>query len=297
MNINWKNRALQRQLAYKKALGLKSSGLHGGIEYEHILSNEDAGNGKNFYCHNDPKEWNSLQYWAEKSKGKKVNFSGAGLKNMLRSEHIPYNLFYPLEKIRLQQPKKLHEFLEGLCSKQFHKVNKIKIEYASDLHKNELLKDNTSFDVYIEYQNGEKICGLGIEVKYTEKSYPYGTTEKERMWDDKSLYNELSRRSEIYKKDAFQILRTKQLKQAWRNHLLGLKLLEIGKLHEFHSVHLYPERNTYQANMCEEYIGCLKEEHKQSFLPITFEQFIETAEEVFTESTQHKWIKYLKERY
>lgn len=299
MKINWKNRALKRQLAYKKEIGLKSSGLHGGIEYEHILSNKDAGNGNFFYCHKDLKEWNNLQSWAEKSKGKKINLLGAGLKNMLRSEHIPYNLFYPLEKLRLQQSKKLNEFLEGLCPKQIHvdKVNKIKIEYASDLHKSQLLEDNTSFDVYIEYQNGEKICGLGIEVKYTEKSYPYGRTEKERMWDDKSLYNVLSRRSGIYKKEAFQILRTKQLKQAWRNHLLGLKLLELGKLHEFHSVHLYPESNTYQANMCEEYIECLKEEDKQSFLPITFEQFIETAEEVFSENTQHKWIKYLKERY
>ena len=61
MEINWKNKALQRQLAYKKELGLKSSGLHGGIEYKHILSNKDAEDGKNFYCHNDPKEWNSLQ--------------------------------------------------------------------------------------------------------------------------------------------------------------------------------------------------------------------------------------------
>jgi len=165
-----------------------------------------------------------------------------------------------------------------------------------EANKRELLDDNTSFDIYIDYKNGEEICGLGIEVKYTEKSYPFGKTEKERMWDDKSLYNQLSKNSGVYKKEALHKLRTTKLKQAWRNHLLGIKLLELKKLNKFYSVHLYPKANTYQANMCKEYIGCLKEEQQQSFIPITFEHFIETAEKVFTNFKHRKWIKYLKDR-
>ena len=186
MKINWKNRALKRQLAYKKEIGLKSSGLHGGIEYEHILSNKDAGNGNFFYCHKDLKEWNNLQSWAEKSKGKKINLLGAGLKNMLRSEHIPYNLFYPLEKLRLQQSKKLNEFLEGLCPKQIHvdKVNKIKIEYASDQYDALVEADalaimtewalfrTPSFDAMAKLMNGKNIFdGRNLyDLDYVQKS-------------------------------------------------------------------------------------------------------------------------------
>lgn len=300
MKSAWKHTALQRQLKYKQHLGITASGTHGGKLCKHILSDVDASHGANYYCHSDPQEWKRLREWAEQDKGKNVNFQGEGLKNLLRSEHIPYNLFYPLVKTRSQHSNLLHQFMEQLFQNHLHvdKVHRIKIEFASTLHKSKLLDDNTSFDAYIEYQDGAMKCGLGIEVKYTEKSYPYGATEKKRMFDeDHSLYKELTRRSGIYKSKAILALREKKLKQAWRNHLLGLRLVELGEVDQFHSVHLYPNGNSYQKEVCTAYLECLKDEHKHSFIPITFEKFNDIAGEIFTDPEHIDWIKYLRLRY
>jgi hypothetical protein len=299
MAKSWYKVAKEKQINFKENfLGLTESGTYGKdkISYKNILSDEDAATGANFYTYNKTNEWISLQNWANEDRRRKVNFFNSGLKNMLRSEHIPYNLFYPLEKLRKEQPNKLNEFLEYLFDKKIKvdKVTRIKIEFASDLDKNELLNDNTSFDAYIEYLDKDALCGLGIEVKYTEKSYPYGDSEKTNMLNDNSEYNKLTRNSGYYKPNSHLKLREKKLKQPWRNHLLGIKLLELHKIQKFTSVHIYPEGNTYQEDVCKEYTACLSDDHKDSFIPITFEKFINTAENIFT---SNDWITYLKNRY
>jgi len=227
-------------------------------------------------------------------------FIGAGYANMLRSEHIPFNFIYPLEKLRESNPDLLNTFLETLFNGRIKvdKVHRIKIEFASDLPKHKLLDDNTSFDAYIEYQDGENKCGLGMEIKYTEKSYPYGKTEKDRMFNQEdSEYNRLSHDSKFYEKDRIAELKLDDLKQIWRNHLLGIKLLALGELDKFHSVHIYPEGNIYQKEASAKYLKCLVEAKKQSFVPITFEKFIEVADSVLTSAEHKAWIKYLKDRY
>lgn len=299
MEKNWKNQALEIQLKFKKeTLKLTTSGTFGkqNKEYENILSDTDAKNGANFYCHNNSEEWQLLKDWAKLDNGKRVDFTGAGLKNMLRSEHIPYNMFFPLEKIRTSEPEALNSFIEKLLDNtiKVDKVSRIKIEFASDLDKSKLLDDNTSFDAYIEYLDGDKKCGLGIELKYTEKSYPYGNTEQKRMWDANSEYNKLSVRSGYYKSNKIEKLRDNTLKQLWRNHLLGIKLVDVNELNQFHSVHIYPEGNIYQKDACDMYIDCLNDEKKQSFVPVTFEKFTSVAKDAFGNQS---WIEYLEDRY
>ena len=77
-------------------------------------------------------------------------------------------------------------------------------------------------------------------------------------------------------------------------------MVEIKELDQFYSVHIYPEGNTYQTKVCNSYVACLKEEYKQSFQPITFEKFIEVAEQVLGKNEyiiNIDWINYLKNRY
>lgn len=302
MKTNWKEEALAKQLEFKKSLGFTKSGTYGKKkkEYENFLHDSDAQKGGNFYCHNNPEEWNALREWSKKDKGERINFTGAGYANMLRSEHIPFNFIYPLEKLRENNPDLLHTFLETLFNGRIKvdKVNRIKIEFSSDLTKDKLLDDNTSFDAYIEYQEGEKKCALGIEIKYTEKSYPYDKTEKDRMFNqDDSEYNRLTRVAKVYQRDNIPELKLDDLKQIWRNHLLGIKLISLGELEKFHSVHIFPEGNTYQKEASNKYIKCLLEGEKKSFVPITFERFIEVAEVVLTSEEHQEWIQYLKDRY
>jgi len=177
-------------------------------------------------------------------------------------------------------------------------VTRIKVEFASDLPTTKLLEDNTSFDAFIEYMDGDRKCGLGIQVKYAEKAYPYGKKEKERMFlQEDSVYHTLTNGSKFFQVDTIPELRVDQLKQLWRNHLLGIKLLSLKELDEFHSVLLYPEANVYQAEASEKYAKCLKDNRKQFFNPITFEKFIIAAENVFGSLEDQSWISYFKERY
>lgn len=299
----WKPIALQKQLQFKKQVGLTESGTFKNKPYKHILSDTDASFGANFYAYNNALEWQELLFWATIQNNKSVDFESTGLKNMLRSEHIPYNLFFPLEKLRKSEPQLLNNFIEKLFNNtlKVDEVTSIKIEFSGGFRKSELLDDLTSFDAYIEYISNGKKCGLGIEVKYTEQSYPYGKIEKERMFNLKQgEYLPLTNRCGYYNPEAHLRLRKPRLKQLWRNHLLGIKLVEKGVLQQFHSVHVYPESNTYQTESCKCYCNCLKEDFKQTFVPITFEKFIEVAETTLGKNEYIKninWIDYLKKRY
>lgn len=88
--------------------------------------------------------------------------------NLLRSEHIPYNLFFPMMK----DPEGTATLFNRILGEErIAKIEKILIE-----HNPGGLKDGTSFDTYVEYipagaKTGEK-GAIGIEVKYTEKEYP-----------------------------------------------------------------------------------------------------------------------------
>ena len=300
--MNWKEEALKKQLEYKKSLGLDKSGTFGkkNKEYENILHISDAINGANFYCHSDKDEWKNLKEWSNIDKGSRVDFTASSLTDLVRSEHIPFNFFYPLEKLRVDNPEDLKLFLEGLFDNKIKvdEVTRVKIEFSSDLHKSKLLEDNTSFNAYIEYLDSGKKCGLGFEINYAEKSSPYGNTERKRMFDQpNSRYNKLTKKSGFYNAEKIDDLRTNKIKQLWVNHLLGMKMVEVKELNKFHSVHLFPKGNSYQAEACSDYLDCLNEKHEQYFMPLTFEKFARKAKEILNSKEQVEWIEYLENRY
>ena len=263
--------ALEKQLRFKKSIGLTDSGEHGGKFYEHIISHKDALLGANFYCYKNIGEWGHLQKWAKQDRNK-VDFAGNGLKNMLRSEHIAYNIFYPLELLRKNNPDLLCKLLCEILKCKVDNIKEIRIEYAGNVHKSLLLNDNTSFDAYIGFQSNGASCGAGFEVKYTEGSYPYGKTEKENLNNPTSLYWNTARASNIF--------------------LLNQKNSEL--LTRFYSVHLYPELNSYQHNVALTYIKTIKNEHKSSFVPLSFETLIAAAKKV---RINESWVSYFENRY
>lgn len=290
-----KNEALLKQLAFKKQIALTASGMHGKKNYEHILADKDALNGANFYCFNNSTEWLALQEWAKKD-NKKLNFASNGLKNILRSEHIAYNIFYPLEKLRIHKPALLCAWLSNVLACKVDNVIEIKIEYAGEVHKSKLLNDRTSFDAFIAFEsNGEK-CAAGFEIKYTEGSYPYGKSEKDKLEDADSTYWQTAINSKMFELNAEnkKLLISKKLKQPWRNHLLGIKMTEKNTFKRFYSVHIYPAQNTYQQQVAEEYAKTLNQESNQYFVPLTFEDIVSKAKEV---GIDEDWVNCLSERY
>lgn len=290
-----KDIALNKQLEFKERLGFTASGEHNVKRYKHILSNEDALKGANFYCYDDIVEWESLQKWAINDK-RKLNFASNGLKNMLRSEHIPYNIFYPFEKLRKNNPELLCKLLGEILKCDIEKVNEIRVEYAGNVDKSELLNDNTSFDAYIGFQSGGESCGAGFELKYTEGSYPYGKSELENLNNESSLYWETAKASNMFilSGENKKQLISKNLKQFWRNHLLGTKMIQNNMLKKFYSVHFFPNQNTYQQFYAQQYLNTIKDSCKQYFILFSFEDFLEACSKV---GINDKWLTYFKNRY
>ena len=178
--------------------------------------------------------------------------------DMLRSEHIPFNLFAPLVK----RPGLAEQILNNIFSRRFHPPIRVKFECAPEPAEN-YLNDHTSFDAYIEARDDhEQLTGIGIEVKYTERGYPIGSTEKKRVNDPDSLYWKVTRHSNVFRDDRSQILVNDDVRQIWRNHLLGLSLIQAGKIDQFILLTIYPSGNRYMAESISSYRDLLTNEGK-----------------------------------
>lgn len=220
--------------------------------------------------------------------------------NMLRSEHIPWNVFYPM-KFDLEATKGLLMDLLGI--KEIDTVTDIRIEWAPE--KETALDDNTSFDTYIEYEyQGEK-CGVGIEVKYTEQGYHFGVLERKRVMEQEdSPYAIKTRRCGLYADEVANeplcdtIFCKDDYRQIWRNHILGATMVMNGQVKRFHSITMYPKGNPHFKKVLPEYEKTLSEYGKSTFGHITIEKMIQLIFKHFPKTEKNiAWIDYLNTRY
>ena len=218
--------------------------------------------------------------------------------NMLRSEHIPYNIFTPM-LLDLDSAKKL---FSKLIKQKIGKILDVKIEYAGNpSEKDKYLNDGTSFDAYVLYEmtNGAK-GGIGIEVKYTENEYPLGKTEKESIEDASHRYHSISSKSQYYTQelDIKRFITDHHLRQIWRNHILGYSMVEKGDINKFHHIHLYPSGNIhFREKALPEYKKLLTKKGKESFIDLTYEDLFSMMRKYFNLPQQQQWVDYLYKRY
>jgi hypothetical protein len=140
--------------------------------------------------------------------------------DMLRSEHIPFNLLAPLS----ERPDLTEHLLNEMLGTPLRRPFRVQLEWAPEPAKL-YLGDKTSFDTYIEAHDlAGRVVGVGIEVKYTERGYPLGATEAVRVADAESSYWSLTRDSGVFADSGSKLLATDDLRQIWRNHLLGLAM-------------------------------------------------------------------------
>lgn len=220
--------------------------------------------------------------------------------NMLRSEHIPWNVFIPMihDKNATAQV-----FNDILGSKEIGEVTDIRIEWAPD--KSQCLNDNTSFDTYIEYLHEGKKCGIGIEVKYTEEGYPFGSVEYGKVMEDKqSMYAQVTKSCgwfipEITNHPLKETPFCKdEYRQIWRNHLLGASMIQKHMVEKFHSITLYPKGNPHFNDVLPKYEQFLTGVGRSTFGYITIEALIDLIEQFFPKTTEFQnWIMYLRTRY
>ncbi len=254
--------------------------------YGNYLTKEDGEKGKNFY--------DGFGIFDAVKKYRKYNKSLYS--NLLRSEHIPFNIFIPLDKDRNYCKNVIADILKS----NIISIDKIEIEYAPK-PKEKYLNDGTSFDTYIEYTNFDGTKGMiGIEVKYTEKAYkiqPNSKQEKD-INDRNSLYFSVTKNCGLYKANAIEVLRTDKFRQVWRNHILGESILltDSDKFQYFASLTLFPADNSHFIKTSKEYIDLLTD-NDNKFIALTYEDFFALLNKHCPDSNYKKWLDYLTTRY
>ena len=246
---------------------------------------------------------------------------GQMVTNLLRSEHIPYNVFFPMKDDKEGTARLFNRILG---EERIGIINGIKIKYnPMGLH------DGTSFDVYIEYtplgaNPGEK-GGIGIEVKYTEKEYPIkrGSKEWNETHDVQGIRLAANYREPSYACGWFKTeyindvpfedknrleshVVANRYRQIWRNHLLGASM-KLGlssnpddRLAEFTSLTVYPHENGHFSEIWNEYESKLTPEGLATFKHITYEELFPLMRDCLSAtkiSHFNEWINYLYRRY
>lgn len=258
-------------------------------EYENRLTESNAKSGLNFYNGFDIFNVVKKRY---------PNCSRGLYADMLRSAHIPFNVFVPLKT-----DTELAKYIfTSFLPVEIAEIIAINIEYAPSPAK-EFLNDRTSFDTLIEYKiNNQNEHGIiGIEVKYTEQEYKLrpGSKEEKDIQNKNSIYYQLTNTIGLYKPEKIIELPKDRYRQVWRNHLLGESMIRHKNLNysEFTSLILYPKGNIHFAEVAEEYKGFFRNQNTNKFFSITFESFINLIENNIYSDELRDWVDYLKARY
>lgn len=249
--------------------------------YGNMLQEQDGVKLLNYYQHLGVREILRQRY---------PRYSKSRDANMLRSEHIPFNLFGPLVSRRDVAIQTLNRALNG----DIHELIRVQIEYAPE-PKQKYLHDGTSFDAYIEYLNGKNLrCGYGIEVKYTEHEYPIGAREKENINKEDSKYWTVTAGSGVFDSEKIRNLASDKIRQIWRNHLLGISMIQNNDLDYFQTVTIYPHGNSHFHHVLPEYQSLLTSQGKNQMIGCTLERFIDAID---GEEEILEWKRFLQERY
>lgn len=226
--------------------------------------------------------------------------------NLLRSEHIPWNIFIPMHD-NLSAAAKTFDEIIGNGS--IAEVLDILIEYAPE--KQFALNDGTSFDTFVIYRHTDgTLGGIGIEIKYTESGYPLKRESKEYndiMRGDNKKYADITRNCGFYRSDIATTplmhspLVRNEFRQIWRNHILGASMLGNGSikynLKHFFSITIYPQANTHFFKCIPLYEKMLTDYGKSTFKGITYEEFFDIMDKHFVSKEEKQWINYLIIRY
>lgn len=210
--------------------------------------------------------------------------------DLLRSEHIPFNMLSPLA----DRPDLTRIVLKEAFDLELEGPFEMKCEWAPPPTA-KYLGDMTSFDTYVQGvgASGERV-GIGIEVKYTERGYRIGQSEAGRVRDRESTYWVTTRESGLFVGGGCDQLAQDDLRQIWRNHLLGLAMVRQRDIARFVSVTLYPAGNKHFTHALTKYQSHLEAAAQRSVRGCTFEQYIDCLR---GDREIEAWKQYLMARY
>ena len=286
----FRRRARAHQSKFReKVLRVEFDSSSPRAEYGNLLPKETAIKGLIFY-----EGYRDYIMKVAEDRYGKINGT-ARYANLLRSEHIPLNIFTPME-LNLDKAK---ELFNDIISGGIAAIEEIKIEHPGSFNPTKYLHDRTSFDTFISYTTTTGLRGgIGIEVKYTEVGYKIGKKEKDDMEDSNHPYTKVTKASGYYLDPDPEEFKGGLIRQIWRNHILGAAMINDGDLDIFHHIHLYPKGNTHFDKIAiPNYLELLTDKGKETFTGLTYEGLFQLMGKYFSSSQESDWIEYLKRRY
>lgn len=292
----FKRKAREHQVQFRK-----NELCVGYYKYPNVLNSADARKGLIFFEGFRHEIMDELNKPITKNT---TSPSAQMLANLLRSEHIPYNIFFPMKKDR-EGCKNLFNMILGTGDIQ--SIQNIFIEYHPEPIK-EYLDDHTAFDVYIPYiaKDGQT-CGIGIEVKYTEKEYPLKPNSREysHVKDEhgntclSTAYARATEQSKLYRADVSKdIIVSNRFRQIWRNHILGASMVLHGDIARFTSITLYPQENIhFSLDAMPAYKKLLTDKAAHTCVPLSYENLFDYIEQHLHVEQKDEWLAYLRRRY
>lgn len=258
-------------------------------QYGNLLPEDAAKQGLIFY-----EGYRDYIMKAAKERYGKINGT-ARYANLLRSEHIPLNIFAPMELNLIGAGNLFNDIISGGITR----IEGIHIEHPRKYYPDKYLKDKTSFDTFIHYKTSSGLRGgIGIEVKYTEVGYKIGKKEKDDMENTDHPYTKVTQACGYFLDPKPENFKPDHLRQIWRNHILGASMIQAGELDVFHCIHLYPKGNIHFDDFAiPKYCEQLTEKGKKSFIGLTYESLFLLMGKYFTTPQETDWTEYLKRRY
>lgn len=207
--------------------------------------------------------------------------------NLLSSQPLCFNLFGELH-YDLDLATK---YFQRLFPNRLDTVTAVKFEYSPGRGDTKYIGDHSAFDVFVEYNKGDKKGFIGIEVKYAE-SLKEETKDKANK-NFKEQYATLTNSCGLFKPDSVGFLRQPPLSQIWRDHLLSIATRQ--DYDEGFFVFLFPSKNT----QCQKGIDIYKQylafdnDEQNCFYPCYLDDFINAI----TAISSADWTTELKQRY
>lgn len=207
--------------------------------------------------------------------------------NLLSSQPLCFNLFGELYYDLNLATKFFKELFPG----KIDNITAIKFEYSPGRESLKYTSDNSAFDVFVEYNNGDKKGFIGIEVKYAESLKEEDRKKAERYFKDR--YETITNTSGIFKVESVSSLCMPPLSQIWRDHLLSITTKQ--DYDEGFFIFLYPKNNKECDMGVESYKDYLitNDEEQTGFYSRHLEDFIFILHNL----ANTQWSKELIERY
>lgn len=193
--------------------------------------------------------------------------------NLLSSQPMAFNLFYPLIKMLEDDASKTTKALKmALPEIPIHQVTDIKIEFIPENH-DELTGDLTAMDAIIYFNDEEdNPCFVAVETKYSENLGTNEASVKENRKSPKEIIKEL----DLFVPNIEEKINNKEIKltQIYRNFILSERYGEDVN-NKSYSIVLSPHEHPSTEKEVNSLIQYLKSEYHYKLKAIKLENFVQ----------------------